>query len=411
VSRSSLLLRTCLAIGVAAVAIGCGDRLEPGAGLRRRRADVLATWAVCRGHPQTSTGWRRGAVTNAVSPVPVTRRPTPPCSPAHPDRHGSSNLEAAERRWGPGRAIGCQRADRQGSLCARPRPPLRARPVALRRRPAGSQRSVLVERSGEQTIATASRWRRSTRERFFSSSTSEPHEPYEPPEPFASLRGQPYLGEVAAADERRPAARHPARALSRPVDRGGGRRRPRRDARRARRGDPHLRRLPALRVPFLLRLPGVSRDQGQRLVGLVDVVPTLCALLGVPPPKAMASTSPPCSVGARLRQAPLYVESLTRRITARASCAACSTRGGVHPPAADCTTRRGPGRAVNLLTNEPPALRVGARTSRFRTASESGEPTAALDPAPCASSRPSAMPSARRRTRRRSRLTVPTPRT
>ena len=63
---------------------------------------------------------------------------------------------------------------------------------------------AIAERGGAEVVAAASAWwrRHEGERRFLWAHFYEPHSPYEPPEPFASrFPGQPYLGEVAAADD------------------------------------------------------------------------------------------------------------------------------------------------------------------------------------------------------------------
>jgi len=70
--------------------------------------------------------------------------------------------------------------------------------------PEGSTRGFAVaERSGEEVVAAATSWwrRHAGEPRFLWVHLYEPHVPYEPPEPFSTrFAGNPYLGEVAAAD-------------------------------------------------------------------------------------------------------------------------------------------------------------------------------------------------------------------
>ena len=147
-----------------------------------------------------------------------------------------------------------------------------------------------AERPGTETVALAARWLQLHRdERFFLFvHLYEPHEPYLPPPEFARVVPEsPYLGEVATADAARgPAAGRPRRARLADVNPGRGGRRPRRDARRARRGHPHLLRLPE-RAPGAVHRQacrgGRRSERVEQLTGLVDVTPTLCGLLGVPP--------------------------------------------------------------------------------------------------------------------------------
>ena len=63
---------------------------------------------------------------------------------------------------------------------------------------------AVAERGGGEVVAAASSWWRQNEgeRRFLWAHLYEPHAPYEPPEPFASrFAGQPYLGEVAVADD------------------------------------------------------------------------------------------------------------------------------------------------------------------------------------------------------------------
>ncbi|MXX75743.1 MAG: sulfatase-like hydrolase/transferase [Holophagales bacterium] len=63
---------------------------------------------------------------------------------------------------------------------------------------------AIAERGGAEVVAAASAWwtRNEGERRFLWAHFYEPHAPYEPPEPFASrFAGDPYLGEVAAADD------------------------------------------------------------------------------------------------------------------------------------------------------------------------------------------------------------------
>ncbi len=80
---------------------------------------------------------------------------------------------------------------------------------------------AVAERGGGEVVAAASAWwrRHEGERRFLWAHFYEPHAPYEPPEPFASrFPGEPYLGEVAAADD------HVGRLLAEvaPAGSGGG---------------------------------------------------------------------------------------------------------------------------------------------------------------------------------------------
>jgi tetratricopeptide (TPR) repeat protein len=155
----------------------------------------------------------------------------------------------------------------------------------------------LLQRPGGETARRALAWaeRVKTRPFFLFVHIYEPHLPYEPPEPFQSRYGATYDGEVAASDavvgEFLAQLKHEGiydRAIILLVsDHGEGL------------GDhgeqEHgiLLYREALHVPLLLKLPG-SRDAGTRVVepvGLIDIVPTITALLNLgasPPLKGMS---------------------------------------------------------------------------------------------------------------------------
>ena len=163
-----------------------------------------------------------------------------------------------------------------------------------------------IQRSGYETERIAEEWisGRGGRPIFFLLHLYEPHAPYRPPEPFASrYRERPYDGEIATADdivgkflgflkERRLYDSSLVVLLS---DHGEGL------------GDhgeeEHglLLYREDLHVPLMLKLPG-GRRSGTRVarpVGLVDLFPTITALVGVSPPAGLpgisllASEAPP----------------------------------------------------------------------------------------------------------------------
>lgn len=147
-----------------------------------------------------------------------------------------------------------------------------------------------VERRGEETADHAVRWLRSHAARpfFLFVHLYDPHAPYDPPEPFASrFSGDPYSGEIAAADA---AAGKVLAALD---ELGLG------DRTLVVVAGDHGEMLgdhgepthtyfiyeKALEVPLIMAGPGVP--QGRTVaprVGLVDIVPTVCGLLGIDPP-------------------------------------------------------------------------------------------------------------------------------
>jgi choline-sulfatase len=113
----------------------------------------------------------------------------------------------------------------------------------------------------------------------------DPHRPYEAPEPFAS-RHDPYVAEIAYADSqiaRLLAALDERRLLDHVVvvlvgDHG--------ESLGDHRETDHGVFLyeSVLRVPFILRAPGLSPRRVTSLVRLTDVMPTILDLLGLPAP-------------------------------------------------------------------------------------------------------------------------------
>ncbi|HEY2946208.1 MAG TPA: sulfatase-like hydrolase/transferase [Vicinamibacteria bacterium] len=142
-----------------------------------------------------------------------------------------------------------------------------------------------LQRPGLETARRALAWVEGVKSRpfFLFLHIYEPHFPYEPPEPFRSRYGATYDGEVAASDGvvgeflgqlRRDGIYDRAIVLL-VSDHGEGLG----DHGEQEHGILLYREV--LHVPLLLKLPG-SRDAGKRVrdpVGLIDVVPTIIALL------------------------------------------------------------------------------------------------------------------------------------
>lgn len=152
------------------------------------------------------------------------------------------------------------------------------------------------QRPGGDTAARAKAWIDGQRGPFFFFlHLYEPHVPYDPPEPFRSRYASPYDGEIAAADAIVGDFLEHLRALGvydRAVvvftsDHGEG---------LGDHGeDQHSILLygEAIRVPLLLKLPG-SAAAGTRVdaaAQLVDLVPTVAAVLGVDVPGALRGRS------------------------------------------------------------------------------------------------------------------------
>jgi arylsulfatase A-like enzyme/Tfp pilus assembly protein PilF len=177
---------------------------------------------------------------------------------------------------------------------------------------------VIPERPGPETVAAAVRWLDSAQgaPSFLFLHLFGPHSPYAPPEPFASrFRGEPYQGEVAAAD----AALEP---LLRPLL-GGGRRRPSLVVLTADHGEglgEHGEEShgvfgyeATLRVPLVLCAPGfLSPRVVKEPVRLVDVMPTVLDLVGIEPPGPLDGRSLlPLAAGRAASPADTYFEALS----------------------------------------------------------------------------------------------------
>lgn len=154
--------------------------------------------------------------------------------------------------------------------------------------PGASPFQYYPERTAEQVTAAAARWLEAQGDRpvFAWVHLYDPHAPYRPPEPEASRSVSPYDGEIAYAD----------RALGGLLDRW-----------KAKRGldrtlvvvtSDHGEGLgehdemahgvlvhdATLRVPLVIRAPGLRIEHAiAEPVHLVDVLPTILSLLGLPP--------------------------------------------------------------------------------------------------------------------------------
>ncbi len=151
-------------------------------------------------------------------------------------------------------------------------------------------KSVLEsERRGEDVVAAATAWAAAQPAPFFAwVHLYDPHAPYEPPEPFREeYQGRPYDGEVAYADRCVGRLLQAVRAATAgPAAAGGGARRSRRIARRARRAHPRLLRVSVDAArPVAPRRPGSARGSAtQGPARTVDLVPTLLGRLALEVP-------------------------------------------------------------------------------------------------------------------------------
>jgi arylsulfatase A-like enzyme/Flp pilus assembly protein TadD len=183
--------------------------------------------------------------------------------------------------------------------------------------PAGSDALGRVQRAGSETAAIAGRWLDGAKDKpvFLFFHVYEPHAPYDPPEPFKTRYPLAYDGEIAAADA---AVGTLLEAMKRTglydralvivlSDHGEG---------LGEHGeDEHgiLLYRWALHVPLFLKLPGSARA-GTTVaapVALVDVVPTLGALLDLPLPKGLRGQSLLDDTGTPRR---IYAETAYPRI-------------------------------------------------------------------------------------------------
>ncbi len=184
---------------------------------------------------------------------------------------------------------------------------------------AARHRAFGAERRGDDTVNRAIAWLESNAGGpfFLFVHLYDPHEPYEPPEPFAArFAGNLYQGEVAYTDVQVGRMLEALRRLEL-------------DATTAvvvvgdhgellgEHGElthTYFVYRNAVRVPLLMRVPGVAG--GRRLsgtVGLVDVAPTLCGLLGISAPETDGR-----DLSTLIREGgdgdiehPIYCESLT----------------------------------------------------------------------------------------------------
>jgi arylsulfatase A-like enzyme/Flp pilus assembly protein TadD len=184
-----------------------------------------------------------------------------------------------------------------------------------------SPRALLpnLQRDGNETAEIAGQWLRSVADEpfFLFFHIYEPHMPHDPPEPFASTYPSPYDGEVAAADaivgklfgSLRELGLYDRALIVFLSDHGEG---------LYDHGDYEhglLLYREILQVPLIVKLPGAARAGStvERAVSLVDIVPTILELTGLPAPEGLAGTSllAPAEDGAG---AALFSETLFPRL-------------------------------------------------------------------------------------------------
>jgi choline-sulfatase len=192
--------------------------------------------------------------------------------------------------------------------------------------PAAANSADEAKRPGAESARAALAWvrARSGRPFFLFLHLYEPHAPYAPPEPFASrYTASPYDGEIAAADavvgevagELARLGIYDRAVLLLLSDHGEGL------GEHGENQHGFFLYRDTLQVPLLLKLPG-SKLRGRSVQApaqLIDVVPTLCRLAGVPAPPALRGESLLDLAGAGERPAggparPIYSETLGPRL-------------------------------------------------------------------------------------------------
>jgi tetratricopeptide (TPR) repeat protein/arylsulfatase A-like enzyme len=177
----------------------------------------------------------------------------------------------------------------------------------------------LAERKGDETTARATEWLASHASApfFLFVHYYDPHDPYEPPAPFAAQwRDDPYSGEVAFADQGvgqlleklKQLGLYEQTLIVITGDHG---------EMLGEHGELNHGFFiyeAALKVPLILRVPGGPARQVEQAVSLIDVAPTVVALLGAPAlEQAQGIDLSPLLTGSGGIDAgrPLYAETVT----------------------------------------------------------------------------------------------------
>ena len=159
---------------------------------------------------------------------------------------------------------------------------------ALADRAGAPENQWQAERPGRETVERALVWlaaQPADQPVFLWVHLFDPHDPYAPPEPFATrFAGDPYSGEIAAADEALGALlaharwRPEARAIVSVIGDHG-------EALGEHGEATHgiLLQEAALRVPWIVAAPDLAPRRVAEAVGQVDLAPTLLALAGLTP--------------------------------------------------------------------------------------------------------------------------------
>lgn len=178
----------------------------------------------------------------------------------------------------------------------------------------------ISERKGAEASRFALEWLEEHKNEkfFFFLHYFDPHAEYEPPEPFASkFWDNLYAGEIAYTDycigqvisKLKDLGLYDSTLIIITGDHGEML------GEQGENGHGYFIYQSALKVPLIFKLPG--RHKARRidsLVGLVDIVPTICSLLGVEPPAEVQGIDLSCCFGRRNlpeKERHLYCESLT----------------------------------------------------------------------------------------------------
>ncbi|HXT51991.1 MAG TPA: sulfatase-like hydrolase/transferase [Thermoanaerobaculia bacterium] len=226
----------------------------------------------------------------------------------------------------------------------------------------------LAERRGDEVVRAALAWWREPagKPRFLWVHLYDPHAPYAPPAPIAARFADPYLGEVAAADEfLKPllgpllGARAARTLLVVTADHG--------EARGEHGEQTHglFAYEGTLHVPLLVWGSGVTAGRDDRPAAHVDIFPTVLAAAGVAPPadgrarpgRPLLRAWTPAE-----RNADLYFESLSAALNRGWAPLRGLLRGGrkfIHLPQAELyDLPRDPREERNLVDADRPAVRA-----------------------------------------------------
>ncbi len=147
-----------------------------------------------------------------------------------------------------------------------------------------------LQRRGDEIVTDAARWLDEVAGSpyFLWVHLYDAHRPYDPPEPYRSLHADPYIGELLFVDSqigRLLDAMTQRKMLDRSIviivaDHGESL------GEHGERDHGIFVYDSVVRVPFIVRVPGLTPRRVGQLVRLTDVMPTVLALLGLPAPRS-----------------------------------------------------------------------------------------------------------------------------